>query len=159
MLLQVLYSLRICFACIINDVHCEAFRLLYTGTVYMVTYDEYFRDVLTQILDSHEVLSNLEDHLGDLEIIHREILKITALFQTIIHRVESSKNPRSTHTELASIAEKYIKTYSFEREIEIMMPLYSQDTNRIHNIRFKILESFDDRKLVSKIKHLMEDLE
>ncbi len=124
----------------------------------MVTYDEYFKDILMQIVQSHDLLSELEDKPGDLDTINKEILKIVALFQVIINKVESAKNPHDTHTELASISERYLQTYSFEREIAIMAPLYSQDTGRIHNIRFKILESFEEARLLTKIKYILEDL-
>ncbi len=124
----------------------------------MVTYDEYFRDVLGRVLDSHQRLSELEDRPGDLPIINKEIARITALFQAIVNRVEDSKSPRASHKELAAAAEDYINTYSFEHEIRMMSPLYSEDANRIHNIRLKILESFVDRRLVNKIRHIMEDL-
>ena len=125
----------------------------------MVTYDEYFKDILNQILNSHQKLSELEDKPGDLDVINKEIIKIMALFQIIVNKVESSKSPRLSHQELATIAEKYIDTYSFEHEIKMMTPLYEEDTNRIHNIRFKILESFEDRKLINKINYIIEDLE
>ena len=123
----------------------------------MVTYDQYFTDILTQILNSYDVLSELQDKPGDLKVINKEVLKTAALFQVIVNKVEASKNPRPTHTELAGISNKYLETYSFDREIAIMEPLYSEDTNRIHNIRFKVLESFNDKKLISKIKYILEE--
>ena len=124
----------------------------------MVTYDEYFMDILNQILDSHRRLSELEDKPGDLPTINKEIIRITALLQAIVSRVEGSGSPRPSHRELAAAAKSYVDTYSFEHEIRMMSPLYSEDTNRIHNIRLKILESFTDRKLISRMRHIMEDL-
>lgn len=124
----------------------------------MVTYNKYFEDILHQILSAYETLQKLDDKPGDLDIINKQILKITALFQVIINKVRNETNPSSSHVELAVIATKYLDTYSFDREIAIMAPLYSEDTNRIHNIRFKIIESFIDTKLVSKINEVMEDL-
>ncbi len=124
----------------------------------MVTFDEYFTGVLGQILDSYRRLSELEDKPGDLEVINREIVKIMALFQVIVSKVGAAGNPRASHKELASIAENYIDTYSFEHEIQMMAPLYSQDTNRIHNIRFKILESFVERKMIERINQIIEDM-
>jgi len=125
----------------------------------MVTYDEYFKDILSQVLDSHQRLSGLEDKPGDLDVINKEIVRIMALFRIIVKKVESSSSPRPSYEELASVAEKYIDTYSFEHEIRRMAPLYSEDTSRIHNIRFKILESFADRKLIDKIGRIIEDLQ
>jgi len=125
----------------------------------MVTYDEYFRDILGQVLDSHSRLSGLEDRPGDLDVINKEIARIMALFQIIVSKVEGSGSPRPGHEELASVAQKYIDTYSFEHEIRRMAPLYSEDASRIRNIRFKILDSFADRKLISRISRIIEDLQ
>lgn len=124
----------------------------------MVTYDEYFRDILGHILDSYDTLQALPDRPGDLETINKEILKISALFQAIVNKADGAKSPGRRHDELVLIAQRYLDTYSFDREIAIMAPLYWEDTNRIHNIRAKILESLHDKKLLSKIRWIIEDL-
>ena len=130
-----------------------------SGRGVAVTYDEYFRDILNQILASHRKISELEDRPGDLAVINKEIIRITALFRAITSRVGGSKNPRPGHVELSTLAEDYVETYSFEHEIRMMAPAYSGDTHRIRNIRLKILESFEERKLVGRIGHIMGDLE
>lgn len=124
----------------------------------MVTYDEYFGDILNRILESHRTISELEDRPGDLTIINREIARIMALFGTIASRVGTEKNPQPAHEELAEIAGRYVETYSFEHEIRMLGPIYSEDPHRIRNIRYKILESFEERKLVDRIKYIVEDL-
>ena len=124
----------------------------------MITYDEYFKGLLNQILDSHQNLTTLQDKPDDLDTINKEILKIMAVFQAVTNRVRGSKNPRTSHKDLATMAETYINTYSFEHEIRMISTLYSGDINRIRNIRYKILESFEDMKLVDKLKYIAEDL-
>jgi hypothetical protein len=37
-----------------------------------------------------------------------------------------------------------------------MTALYSEDENRLKNIRLKILESFEDSKLIDKIEYILE---
>ena len=49
-------------------------------------------------------------------------------------------------------------TYSFEKEIETMAPLYSNDVNRIKNMRLKILESLKNNNMMNNIKELLEKL-
>ena len=60
--------------------------------------------------------------------------------------------------ELKSKIKGYLENYYFEREIEIMEPLYAEDPNRIKNIRIKIIEALNDRKLMQKLTDVMEEL-
>lgn len=122
----------------------------------MVTYDEYFADILNKVLDSHRILSELDDKRGDLNVIRREVARIDALLRAVARRVEESANPRPGHVELAAIARGYVETYSFGHEIDGMAPLYAEDTGRIRGIRLKILESFEECRLTSGIRYIME---
>ena len=40
-----------------------------------------------------------------------------------------------------------------------MSPLYSEDSARLKNMRLKILEAFEDRRLIDKIKDIMQELQ
>lgn len=124
----------------------------------MVTYDEYFRDVLGQILDSRRRLESLQDGPGDLETVRREAARVAALFRSVASRAGESKSPRPAHRELAAVAERYAETYSFEHEIGTIAELYSGDAGRIRNIRLKVLESLEDGGLANRIKYIIEDL-
>lgn len=124
----------------------------------MVTYDEYFQDILTQVLDSYDVLAGLDDRPGDLDIIKKEILRIMALFRVVAGKVRESGKPTPSHMELAAIAESYVDTYSFDHEIDMIRSLYADDVNRIRNIRLKILESLDRKKVTSRVKYIIEDM-
>ncbi len=122
----------------------------------MVTYDEYFADVLGRVLDSFGTLSEMQDRRGDLEAIRREVVKIDALLRAVAKRVGESKNPRAGHVELAAIATRYVETYSFDHEIDSMAALYSEDAGRIRGIRLKILESFEECRLANSIRYIMD---
>lgn len=124
----------------------------------MVTYDEYFCDILNQILGSYDTLTGLKDRPGDLDTIKKEILRIMALFRVISRRVAESKNPSSNYRDLAAVAEGYVETYSFDHEITMIQTIYADDVNRIRNIRLKILESLDRRKIPNRIKYILEEL-
>ena len=124
----------------------------------MVTWNEYMAGVLQKILDSHSVLLHLEDKPGDLAIIEKELLKINGFFNVIIHKLDSGNYPSSNLNEIKLKLKEYLDSYYFEKEIETMAPLYSEDANRIRNIRLKILESFYDKKLITRIESILEEL-
>ena len=48
--------------------------------------------------------------------------------------------------------------YFFEKEIETMAPLYSNDISRVKNMRLKILEALEDRKMMDKVVELIEKI-
>lgn len=125
----------------------------------MVTYDEYLKNILTKILDSHNNLLELKDKPGDLEIIHKELLKINSFFQAIINKLGTEHYQSSDLVEFKSKIKDYLENYYFEREIEIMKPLYADDPNRIKNIRIKIIEALNDRKLMEKLIDVMEGID
>ncbi len=124
----------------------------------MTTWNEYLKGILEKILQSYVILTKLNDKSGDLIIVERELLKITGFFNVLVRKLNSESFQSKNLSELKSELVKYIDTYYFEKEIETMGSLYSEDTNRIRNLRLKILESFDDKKLMDKIKTLIDEL-
>lgn len=124
----------------------------------MVSYQEYLKSILEKISISHNVLSKLRDNPGDLEVIKKEILKINGFFHVLVNKIDSEKFHSSDLLDLKSKIEYYLKNYSFEKEIETMAFLYSDDSNRLKNIRLKILESLADKKLMDNIGYLLEKL-
>lgn len=125
----------------------------------MVTYDEYLKNILRQITDSHQTLFELQDRPGDLEIIKLELIKINGLFQVISKKLEENHYPHIDLSGLKGKVRHFQDSYYFEREIEIMAPLYSEDPNRVKNIRIKILEGLNDKKLMEKIEDIFRELE
>jgi len=124
----------------------------------MSTLDEYLKGILKQILDSYAVLDELPDKPGDLEIINREWLKIFGQFRVIINKLEKTPKNSDIYLELLKRLIHYVENNDFEREINTMSQLYSTDINRLKNIRLKILESLNERKLMEKIESIMETL-
>ncbi|GBL42375.1 hypothetical protein EMGBD3_17430 [Nitrosarchaeum sp.] len=123
----------------------------------MVTY-EYLKSVLEKIIVTHNTLAKLEDKPGDLVIIKKEILKINGFFQVLVNNIDAEKFQLVDFLDLKSKFEYYLKNYSFEKEIETMAILYSEDSNRLKNMRLKILESLEDKKLIDNIKYIIEKL-
>lgn len=124
----------------------------------MVTWNEYFKGIFEKIMTSYSLLSDLNDEPGDLNIIKRESLRIVGFFRVVLTKLESEHYPSKDLSELRPKLIHYLESYYFEREIETMADLYSEDANRIKNMRLKILESLNDNKLIQRIQHLCENL-
>ena len=124
----------------------------------MVDFDNYLKGLLNQIFESYQLLTNLDDKTGDLEIIKKELAKIKGLLQVIINKLNSVDNNSNDYVELLSASDSYIKNYDFFREIDTMSKLYSDDPHRLQNLRQTIIDSFNDKKLIEKIESLMEKL-
>ena len=124
----------------------------------MADFDNYLKGLLKQIFESYQLLTNLEDKTGDLEIIKKELAKIKGLLHVIINKLNFIDNNSNDYVELLSASDAYIKNYDFFREIDTMSKLYSDDTHRLQNIRQTIIDSFNDDGLIEKIESLMEKL-
>ncbi len=124
----------------------------------MTSFDDYLRGILEQILESNQILKNLQDKLGDLEIIKKEISKINGLITVVINKLTASDNSSDDFVSLLSAGKYYLENYDFTREIETMSKLYSNDSNRLKNIRYTILDSLQDKKLMEKIETLSRKL-
>ena len=124
----------------------------------MITHYEYLKSILEKIIVAHNTLTKLEDKPGDLKIIRKEISKINGFFQVFINKIDTEKFQSTDFSDLKSKFEYYLENYSFEKEIETMASLYSEDSNRLKNMRLKILESLADKKLIDNIEYLVEKL-
>jgi len=121
-------------------------------------FENYLNGLLSQIKDSIKIIEELKDSSGDLEIIKKELAKINGLFQVVVNKLNSTDNRSDKYVELYSATRFYLESYSFEREIETMSKLYSNDSHRLKNIRYSILKSLTDKKLIEKVDSLMEKL-
>lgn len=124
----------------------------------MDNFDNYIKQILDQILDSFQIIEKLSDTSGDLEILKKEWLKIRGLFLVLKRKIDDANKTNDAFVSLSKGISYYVDNYDFEREIDIMAPLYSEDTNRLKNIRYKIIESLNDKKLIEKIQIIHEDL-
>jgi DNA repair ATPase RecN len=124
----------------------------------MTNFDNYLKGLLKQIIESYQLLTNLEDKSGDLETIKKELSKINGLLHVIINKLNSIDNTSNDYVRLLSSTNSYIKNYDFFREIETMSKLYSDDPHRLQNLRQTILDSLNDKKLIGMIESLMEKL-
>ena len=124
----------------------------------MVTYVEYLKSVLNHIVDSYNILEAIEDKPGDLKKIEKEILKINGFMRVVSNKIEIEKIPLTDFKITKKKFTDYLITYSFEKEIQTMAPLYSNDVSRVKNMRLKILESLKNNNVITNVKELLEDL-
>ncbi len=120
----------------------------------MVTIDEYVKGILKQVLDSYQILLELENKPDDLKIIKNELLKINGFLRVIVKKINSSNIQSVSFIKLSKKSKYYLESYDFEREIDTMSNLYSTDPNRLKNIRLKIIESLQDKKLIKTIENI-----
>jgi len=124
----------------------------------MVTYNEYLKNILRQILDSYNMLKEIEDKKEDLNYIKKEMLKINGFLKVVLKKIDSDKVTSSNFRVIKSKFQHYLDNYYFEKEIETMTPLYSNDLSRVKNMRLKILEALEDRKMMEEIEELIEKI-
>ena len=124
----------------------------------MVTYNEYLKNILSQILDSYHILKTINDKPGDLETIKKEISKINGFIKVVLIKIDSDKIPASDFKIVKSKFRYYLDNYFFVKEIETMGPLYSSDVFRIKNMRLKVLESLEYRAMMEDVEELIEKI-
>jgi len=124
----------------------------------MVTYNEYLKNILTQILASYNTLKEIEDKDEDLNNIKKEMLKINGFLKVVSKKIDTDKIVSSNFTIVKSKFQHYLDNYYFEKEIETMAPLYSNDLSRVKNMRLKILEALEDRRMMDDVEELIEKI-
>ena len=124
----------------------------------VVTYNEHLKNILSHILDSYQILTEIEDKPGDLAKIEKEMLKINGFIRVVSNKIDIDKIPRSDFGIVKTKFAQYLENYSFEKEIKTMAPLYSNDMSRVKNMRLKILESLKNKHMIDDVKELMENL-
>ena len=124
----------------------------------VVTYNEHLKNILSHILDSYQILTEIEDKPGDLAKIEKEMLKINGFIKVVSNKIDIDKIPRSDFGIVKTKFAQYLENYSFEKEIKTMSSLYSNDMSRVKNMRLKILEALKNKHMIDDVKELMENI-
>jgi hypothetical protein len=124
----------------------------------VVTYNEHLKKILSHILDSYQILIEIEDKHGDLEKIEKEMLKINGFIKVVSNKIDPDKISTSNFAIVKIKFSQYLENYSFEKEIKTMAPLYSNDMSRVKNMRLKILEALKNKNMIDDVKELMENI-
>jgi len=126
--------------------------------IIVVTYVEHLKNILNHIVDSYHILETIEDKPGDLAKIQKEMLKINGFIRVVSNKIDIEKIPNSDFKITKTKFLQYLENYSFEKEIETMAPLYSNDVSRIKNMRLKILEALKNKNMIDNVKELLNNL-
>ena len=124
----------------------------------VVTYNEHLKNILSHILDSYQILTEIEDKPGDLAKIEKEMLKINGFIKVVANKIDIDKIPRSDFGIVKTKFAQYLENYSFEKEIKTMASLYSNDMSRVKNMRLKILEALKNKHMIDDVKELLENI-
>ena len=112
----------------------------------------------TTILDSYQILSELNDKPEDLQTINQEFSKIKGFLLVIKNKLSEKKYQSDNLVTLHKLSSYYIENYDFVREINLLSKTYSNDPNRLKNIRLVIIQSLNDRKLIEKFQTILNKL-
>ena len=124
----------------------------------MVDFNEYLKGILQQILDSYQKLSDLDDKPSELLILKQEISKIIGLFLVMKNKLEEIKNQSDSFVTLYKLSSYYIENYDFSREINVVSDIYHNDSDRLKNLRLIIIDSLNDKKIIEKIRLLLNKM-
>ena len=124
----------------------------------MVTYNEHLKNIISQILESYKILKEIQDKPGDLDRIKKEMLRINGFLRVATNNIDEYKISHSDFKKLKSKFSYYLENYFFEKEIETMSSLYSNDLHRVKNMRIKIIEALEDKKMIDGMEDLIEKI-
>ena len=104
------------------------------------------------------MLKEIENKKEDLNNVKKEMLKINGFLKVVLKKLDSDKITSSNFRIMKSKFQHYLENYYFEKEIETMAPLYSNDLSRVKNMRLKILEALEDREMMEEIEELFKKI-
>lgn len=120
----------------------------------MTMSDDYIKGILQQVDDTYTLFSNLMDKPGDLDIIKRELAKITGLFQALVNKLDTNAE-FSDYKFLLLPIRYFLQNHDFFREIDTMALLYSEDSMRLKNLRLTILDALDEKNLIEHTRSIL----
>ncbi|MDH3823153.1 MAG: hypothetical protein OES19_05410 [Nitrosopumilus sp.] len=85
-------------------------------------------------------------------------MKINGFIKVIVNKIDSDKITSSDFKIVKSKFSHYLDSYFFVKEIETMAPLYSDDVSRVKNMRIKILEALESKKMIEDAEELIEKI-
>ena len=86
------------------------------------------------------------------------MLKTNGFIKVVVNNIDEKKIPQSDFKPLQVKLEQYLENYFFEKEIATMAPLYSDDMHRVKNMRLKIIEALEDKKMIESVEDLIGKL-
>jgi len=113
---------------------------------------------MRQILDSYNIIIQLDDVPSDLAIIKKELSKIRGQLNVLKNKLKSKEYQSDDLVTLYKVSLYYTETYDFSREINLLSQIYYNDPLRLKNLRLVIIESLNDKKLIEKFQEIFNRL-
>jgi uncharacterized membrane protein YgaE (UPF0421/DUF939 family) len=124
----------------------------------MVAVDEYFHDLMKKILNSYDIIKNLEDSKNDFLMLDVELTKINGLLRVLLRKSNEYSNENSEFLKLKKKIEHYFDSYYFIEELEKIKEIYSEDPLRIKHIRNSIISSLQNDNMIFRIYEIAKNL-
>ena len=121
-------------------------------------FSKYLKGVMRQILDSYNIIIQLDDEPSNLAIIKKELSKIRGQLTVLKNKLKSKEYQSDDLVTLYKISLYYTETYDFSREINLLSQIYYNDPLRLKNLRLVIIESLNDKKLIEKFQEIFNRL-
>lgn len=121
-------------------------------------FSKYLKGVMRQILDSYNIIIQLDDEPSNLAIIKKELSKIRGQLTVLKNKLKSKEYQSDDLVTLYKVSLYYTETYDFSREINLLSQIYYNDPLRLKNLRLVIIESLNDKKLIEKFQEIFNRL-
>ena len=131
---------------------------LCTVKIVLENFSEYLKGVMRQILDSYNIIIQLDDEPSNLAIIKKELSKIRGQLTVLKNKLKSKEYQSDDLVTLYKVSLYYTETYDFSREINLLSQIYYNDPLRLKNLRLLIIESLNDKKLIEKFQEIFNRL-
>ncbi len=116
--------------------------------------DGYIKSLLIQTLEVHTILNELKDEPGDLEILKKQVGKVEGVLKVLSNKIENLDNSTDDYVKLSKSIKFYLENYDFYDVIEAYQ-MYDKDSQRIRNLRTKIITAIEEKHLIAKIKEML----
>lgn len=126
--------------------------------IVLENFSEYLKGVMRQILDSYNIIIQLDDEPSNLAIIKKELSKIRGQLTVLKNKLKSKEYQSDDLVTLYKVSLYYTETYDFSREINLLSQIYYNDPLRLKNLRLLIIESLNDKKLIEKFQEIFNRL-
>ena len=126
--------------------------------IVLENFSEYLKGVMRQILDSYNIIIQLDDEPSNLAIIKKELSKIRGQLTVLKNKLKSKEYQSDDLVTLYKVSLYYTETYDFSREINLLSQIYYNDPLRLKNLRLVIIESLNDKKLIEKFQEIFNRL-
>ena len=136
----------------------KLFEGLCTVKIVLEDFSEYLKGVMRQILESYNIIIQLDDEPSDLAIIKKELSKIRGQLTVLKNKLKSKEYQSDDLVTLYKVSLYYTETYDFSREINLLSQIYYNDPLRLKNLRLLIIESLNDKKLIEKFQEIFNRL-